>query len=143
MTSRPSRDLLVAAHQQLTSDWWNDHRHRFELFTSVRVEIEAGSGDARAAARRLEALEGIPLLEVTEDAAGLAKRFVGTKGIPENSAEDALHVAIATVHGMNYLLTWNCRHIANAEIMKRLADVAAEAGLTLPWLCTPEQLMGD
>jgi hypothetical protein len=127
----------------LTSDWWHDHRHRFDLFTSVRVEIEAASGDAVAAAHRLQVIEGIPLLEVTEQAAQLAKRFLGTAGIPVNSTEDALQVAIATVHGMDYLLTWNCRDIANGEIIKRLAAVAADAGLALPGLCAPEQLMGN
>ncbi len=142
LTSRRSRDLLVAAHQQLTSDWWQDHRHRFHLFTSQRVLIEAGSGDALAARRRLDALDGIALLQSRDDALQLARHFMRVARFPENSSKDALHVAIAAVHGMNFLMTWNCRDIANAEIVRRLAAVCGEAGWELPILCTPEQLMG-
>ena len=143
LTSRPSRDLLVAAHQQLTGEWWNDHRHRFSLFISPRVLAEAGSGDSAAATRRLAELEGIPVLAFTPEARLLVARFLGNGLIPDRSVEDAAHVAIATVHSMDYLLTWNCRHIVNAEIMKRLAAVAAAEGYSLPVLCTPEQLMGE
>ena len=143
LTSRPSRDLLVAAHQQLTSDWWNDHRHRFSLFVSERVLREAGSGDAIAAARRLAELAGIPQLEFTPEALDLARRFLSEGAIPVKSLEDAIHVAIATVNGMDYLATWNCRHIVNAEIIKRLVKIAGNAGYSLPILCTPEQLMGE
>jgi len=140
--SRPSRDLLVAAHQQLTSDWWNDHRDRFSLFISERVLREAGSGNASAAARRLAELAGVPQLEFTPEALDLAKRFLAEGAIPAKSLEDAIRIAIATVNGMDYLLTWNCRHIVNAEIMKRLVKIAEDAGYLLPVLCTPEQLMG-
>ena len=143
LTSRPSRDLLVAAHQQLTSDWWNDHRHRFSLYVSPRVLAEAGSGDPEAAARRLAPLEGLSVLAFTPDARLLVARFLGNGLIPERSAEDAVLVAIATVHGMDYVLTWNCRHIANAEIFTRLKGVAAAIGYELPMLCTPGQLMGE
>ena len=142
LTSRPSRDLLVAAHQQLTSDWWNDHRHRFSLFVSPRVLAEAGSGDSAAAARRLAELEGIPILAFTPEARLLVTRFLGNGLIPDRSVEDASRVAIATVRGIDYLLMWNCRHIVDAEIMKGLAAVALAEGYALPVLCTPEQLMG-
>jgi hypothetical protein len=143
LTSRPSRDLLVAAHQQLTNDWWQDHRHRFSLYVSPRVLAEAGSGDPVAAARRLTALQGVAVLNLTDEARELAQRFLDSPFIPANAFEDALHVAIATVHGMDYLLTWNCRHIANAEIVRGIAGVAAGRGCQLPVICTPEQLMGD
>ncbi len=134
---------MVAAHQQLTSYWWNDHRHRFNLFVSPRVLAEAASGDSGAAARRLAELEGIPILTFTPEARLLVWHFLGNGLIPERFAEDAAHVAIATVHGMDFLLTWNCRHIVNAEIMRRLIAVAAAEGYALPVLCTPEQLMGE
>jgi hypothetical protein len=143
LTSRPSHDLQVAAHQLLTHDWWHDHRHRFSMFVSERVLREAGSGDSVAAARRLAQLAGIPELEFTTEALDLAKRFLTEGAIPAKSLEDAIHVAIATVHGMDYLLTWNCRHIVNAEIMRRLANIAETAGYSIPILCTPEQLMGN
>ncbi len=143
LTSRPSRDLVVAAHQRITSDWWQDHRHSFELFVSPRVLAEAGSGDAAAAARRLAELKGIPVLAFTPEARRLVTRFLGSGIIPVHSAEDAAHVAIAAVHGMDILLTWNCRHIANAVIARRLERAAAADGYSLPMLCTPDQLMGD
>ena len=143
LTSRPSRDLQVAAHQQVTNEWWHDHRHRFDLFVSERVLREAGSGDASAAARPLAELEGIPELEFTADARDLASRFLAESAIPAKSLDDAIHVAIATVNGMDFLATWNCRHIVNAQIMKRLVRIARGAGYSLPILCTPEQLMGN
>ncbi len=143
LTSRPSRDLIVAAHQQATSYWWHNHRHRFSLFVSPRVLAEAGSGDPVAAARRLAALQGIVVLDLTDEARELAQRFLESHFIPAKAFEDALHMAIATVHGMDYLLTWNCRHIANAEIARGIAGVAAGCGCQLPAICTPEQLMGD
>jgi hypothetical protein len=121
LASRRSRDVIVAGHQEVTLEWWNRRRHRFSLFTSSRVLLEVASGDAGAAARRLAVLRGMAVLDLTED---------------------AFHVAIATVHGMAHLLTWNCRHIANAEIERRLAGVAEDLGYSLPAICTPEQLMG-
>jgi hypothetical protein len=137
LTSRPSRDLLVAAHQQLISDWWNGHRHRFSLFISVRVLLEAGAGDASAAALRLAELAGLPQLEFTPEALDLARRFLAESAIPAKSLEDAIHIAIATVNGMDYLLTWNCRHIVNAEIMKHLARIAEDAGYSLLLIARP------
>jgi len=107
------------------------------------VLAEAGSGDPEAAARRLAPLEGLSVLAFTPDARLLVARFLGNGLIPERSAEDAVLVAIATVHGMDYVLTWNCRHIANAEIFTRLKGVAAAIGYELPMLCTPGQLMGE
>lgn len=143
LTARPSRDLVIAAHQQLTADWWNNRRDRFRLHISERVLREARSGDADAAARRLAELQGIPLLKITDEVTELLRQFLAKGIIPRKAAEDAFHIAIATVNRMNYLLTWNCRHIVNAEIMKGLAKAAAVMGYTLPVLCTPEQLMGD
>jgi hypothetical protein len=96
-----------------------------------------------AASRRLAELACIPELEFTPGARNLVARFLARGAMPRTSLEDAIHVAIATVHGMDYLLTWNCRHILNAEIMKRMVQVARDAGYTLPVLCTPEQLMGN
>ena len=142
LTSRPCRDLMVAAHQQVTSDWWHDHRNKFSLFVSPRVLADDGSDDPAAAARRLAELEGILILPFTPEARLLVTRFLASGLIPDKSAEHAAHIAIATVHGMDYLLTWNCRHIVNAEIMKPLAAVALAGGYPLPMLCTPEQLIG-
>ena len=143
LTARPSRDLVVAAHQELTSEWWAQHRWRFDLFVSDLVLQEASQGDPGASARRLAELAGIPVLETTEEARDLAREFVERNVIPKTAVEDAFHVAVATAQGMDFLLTWNCRHIANAEIIGRLEMLCDELGYEMPTLCTPEQLMGD
>jgi hypothetical protein len=143
LTARPSRDLVVAAHQELTAEWWEGHRGRYDLFVSDLVLREVARGDEAAAARRLEELSGIEVLGLDTTALELARAFVERGLIPPKAVEDALHVAVATTHGMDFLLTWNCRHIANAEIMGRLEGVCVELGYLMPVLCTPEQLMGD
>jgi hypothetical protein len=143
LAARPSRDLIVGAHQELTIEWWAHHRQRFEVFISDLVLQEAARGDQIAAAKRLAELSGIAVLETTEEARELAREFVDRGLIPQKAVEDAFHVAIATAQGMDFLLTWNCRHIANAEIIERLQSVCEELGYEMPTLCTPEQLMGD
>lgn len=120
LTARTSRDLIVAAHQELTFEWWDQHRHSFDLFVSGLVLEEAASGDPEMAARRLAELRGIPVLGLDEEARALAKRFLESGLMPSKAVGDAIHVALATLHGMDYLLTWNCRHIANAEIVRGL-----------------------
>lgn len=119
------------------------HRERFDLFISGIVLLEAGRGDPEAAARRLAALNGIGVLDLTDRARDLAGAFLARRVVPAQAVDDALHVAVATVEARDFLLTWNCRHIANAEIMEGLRSVCAESGYRLPVLCTPEQLMGD
>ncbi len=143
LTARESGDLIVAAHQEITTEWWESYRGRYDLFVSDLVLREAARGDEAAAARRMKELSSIEVLSLDTTALELARAFVERGLIPAKVVEDALHVAIATTHGMDFLLTWNCRHIANAEIMGRLEGVCAEFGYLMPVLCTPEQLMGD
>lgn len=143
LTGRRSRDLVVAAHQQITEEWWNDRSTAFELFVSQSVLTEAAAGDPEAARRRLAVLEQLPLLEITAEAEELAASLVTGGLVPSRAAEDAVHISLATVHGMDYLLTWNCRHIANAEIRQRLLAWMATRGYSLPVICTPEELSGD
>ena len=112
LTARPSRDLLRAAHQGITREWWEDHRGRFDLFASRVVVEEAGRGNPDAARRRLDALDGLPLLEMTEEAFELAQSLLETGVLPRKARIDALHIAVAAVHGMDILLTWNCKHLA-------------------------------
>jgi hypothetical protein len=143
LTARPSRDLVVAAHQELTIEWWLGHRQRFDLYISDIVLREAARGDELAAAKRLSELGGLDVLALDDTARDLARLFVERRLIPERAVEDALHVAVATAQGMDFLLTWNCRHIANAEVSERLEAACLELGYRMPVLCTPEQLMGD
>jgi PIN domain len=143
LIARPSRDLIIAAHQQLTQDWWENRRVSFDLYASQLVIQESSAGDAVMAQKRLEALDQIPLLDVNRESIALARTLVEKGPIPEKAAVDALHIAIATVHGMDYLLTWNCRHIANAEMQTAVAAVCRVAGYEPPVICTPEELLGS
>lgn len=143
LTARKSRDLVVAAHQEITQRWWNRRRRAFELYCSQAVIREARAGDKHAAAKRLAALEDMPLLEVNESARRLAAALVKAATLPDKAIEDALHIALAAAHGMDYLLTWNCKHIANAEIRNIVAAVSYAHGYGAPVICTPEELMGE
>ena len=143
LASRPSRDLIVAAHQQLTHDWWRSHRDDFDLYSSQLVQQEAAAGDPVVAAKRLELLTNAQLLVASAEALALASELVDREAVPANVPEDAAHIAIATVHGMDYLLTWNCRHIANAMLFKKIEAICSGSEYELPVICTPEALMGD
>lgn len=142
LTAFGSRDLVLAAHQELTRDWW-ESRNDFGLFASQVVIEEASAGDAGAASRRLEALRGVPLLNVTDDASLLATSLVRDGGLPPKARLDAFHVAIATVHGIDYLLTWNCKHIANAALRGKIENICKAAGYQPPIICTPFELPRD
>ena len=142
-TSRPSRDLVVAAHQRITRDWFSGGAQTYDLFVSQLVIREVQSGDREAADERLAFLEDIPLLAATDAAARLAEALVSDGVVPETAGEDALHIAIAAVHGVDYLVTWNCRHIANATMRSGIERVCREAGYEPPVICTPEELIGD
>lgn len=140
LTATPSRDIVQAAHQQITREWW-ERRTRFDLFVSQVVISEAELGDGDAAKRRLAALKDIPQLDVDLAAADLAERFVESRTLPQKAAVDALHIAVAVVNGMDYVLTWNCKHIANAAIRRRIEQTCRAAGLRPPIICTPEELL--
>jgi PIN domain len=138
----PSRDLLVAAHQQITRAWWESRRPHFDLYVSELVLTEARAGDAEVASRRLDLLAGIPLLPPGDEILELAEDLIAGGAIPRKAERDAAHIAFATVYGCEYLLTWNCTHIANAELNRAIRRVVEQRGFDLPTLCTPEELMG-
>lgn len=142
LTARPSPALVAAAHQQVTREWWDHHRHRFDQFISQLVLEEAARGDPDAAARRLTAIEGLAVLEATQSAAKLVDLLISDGALPSIARDDATHVAIAAVHHIDYLLTWNCRHIDNAEAKPMIRSVCAVHGFVCPEICTPEELMG-
>jgi len=141
LAARPSRDIIIAAHQELTNEWWENRRKRFDVFVSQLVIQEAKAGDKNAAQKRLDILEQMPLLELNEKVISLARILMG-EVIPPKAVEDALHIAVATIHGMDYLLTWNCKHIANAEKEHAIAAVCRSNNFEPPIICTPEELMG-
>jgi predicted nucleic acid-binding protein len=135
----PSRDLVRAAHQQITREWWA-HRDKFDLYASRLVVQECQAGDTQAAADRLAVLAGIPLLREDADVATLAEALVRDVPLPEKAAADALHIATAAVHGVKYLLTWNCAHLANVVLRPQIEAVCRAAGYEPPLVCTPEEL---
>ena len=118
-------------------------RPKFGIYVSQMVIQEASAGDKNAANLRLEALREIPLLATQDDALMLAERYIEKGPLPKKAAEDALHIAVATVHGMDYLLSWNCKHIANAEMRQAIIKISQACGYECPIICTPEELMGD
>lgn len=142
LTARMSRDIVTLANQKLTQDWWENHRGGYDTFVSQPVVREVSAGDPQAAQKRLQALNGLPLLEVTQEALDLARIFVEKTSLPAKAGVDALHMAIAATSGMDYLLTWNCRHIANGAIRPRVEAVCREQGYQPAFICTPYELMG-
>lgn len=142
LAARPTGNLVGAAWQAITADWWETQRGRFELRASEVTVSEAGGGDAGAAARRLEALADCALLPVTEAAVELSEALVRGGAVPEKAESDAMHVAVAAVHGVDYLLTWNCRHLDNAETKPVMRRICGEWGYVVPEICTPQELMG-
>lgn len=142
LTGPPSRDLIIAAHQQITREWW-EGRKRFDLYASQIVVQEARGGDPKAASSRLKILEGISILELTPESRDLAKRLLTQGPIPQKAALDALHIAIAVVSGMDFLVTWNCTHIANAAMRIMIEGVCRSLGYEPSVICTPEELMEE
>jgi len=149
LTAWPSQDLVTAAHQQITHQWWQTRRPDFDLFTSSKISLvflvidESSEGDPDAATRRLEVLDDIPLLETSEYVAELAQALIGQVPFPKRATADALHIAIAVVSGMDYLLTWNCTHIANAARRSAIESVCRSKGYEIPIICTPEELLEE
>ena len=143
IVARPARDLLQAARQQMTKDWWNLKRDQHELFTSQIALDEIAAGEREMARRRLALIGRIPVLELTSDAEALAVNILQSGLLPASADSDAAHIALATVHKMDILLTWNCRHIANAAIVGRLRRLVEVQGRQLPEIYTPEELLGE
>src|SRR6266487_2458548 len=142
LVARPSRDVIVAGHQQTTQEWWANRRSEFECAISQVVIDEASAGDATEAQKRLDIIAGLPELEITADAEVLAEAIMASGVLPPHVARDAAHVAVAAVHAVDYLLTWNCKHLANAQIARRIAVVCEKLGRKMPIICTPDELMG-
>jgi len=141
LAMRLSGMLRVAANQQTTRDWWHNHRHNFELFVSRFVVDECSDGDSTAVEERLVYLEGIPLLEISDDVDPLATSLLGGVPLPEKASIDALHISVAAVNGVEYLLTWNCKHIANPSMRPKIERICRDMGFEPPVICTPQELL--
>ena len=142
LTARPSRDVVVAANIEITREWWDTRRSDFQLYSSQAVVKETSRGDAAIASQRLEIVRNLALLDLNQSVLDLAEQLLGRSNLPAKADVDAIHIAAATVHGMDYLLTWNCKHIANAQIQRKLAKISLDFGYELPILCTPYELLG-
>jgi predicted nucleic acid-binding protein len=140
---RNQRDLIVAAHQELTREWWDSRRQKFTLYASAVVIEEARRGNAALAQARMELIQELRLADVTPSARELANRLLLEAALPTKANADALHIAVAAVNGIDYLLTWNCSHLANAFMIPRVEKVCRVAGFEPPYICTPQELMED
>jgi predicted nucleic acid-binding protein len=142
LASKPSRDLIIAAHQQVTHECWQRRRNAFEVFVSELVIAEASVGDPEAVQRRQTILQGLPLLDITPSVSDLANHIATAVRLPSRAAADAVHIATAACNGIQFLLTWNSKHIANAELRPRVERTCRALGYEPPVLCTPDELMG-
>jgi predicted nucleic acid-binding protein len=143
LRQRPSPQVVMAARQVLTHQWWNDERFKYELVTSQYVVDEASAGDPVLAAERLELLDSIPLLPLDPAIAQIANEIMNRAILPQNARTDALHIAMVAHHRIQYLLTWNCRHIANATILPRIHKLLTDLSIPIPVICTPEEMVND
>ena len=143
LTARPSRDLVIAGHQAVTAEWWDDRRTRYDVYVSPLVVEEISASDTSAAAERLRVIADIPSVAVAADAESLASALLAANAVPANSARDALHIAIAATQGIDYLITWNFKHINNASTRTMVINAVSDFALDCPVLCSPEELMGE
>ena len=141
LTARTSCDLVAAARQRATQQWWDREREHYDLIISEAVVGEAAQGDEGAAARRLAVLAGLPEVDLTDAGAALAEAPLHPGPIPLKAALDATHIAAAASAGADYLLTWNFKHLANAALRKRIEQTCRSSGYEPPTICTPEELL--
>ncbi|MCU0720365.1 MAG: type II toxin-antitoxin system VapC family toxin [Pirellula sp.] len=143
LRQKPSSQVVAAARQLLTHQWWNDHRLKYELVVSQYVIDEASAEDVLLAKERLESLDGIPLLPITPEVPKIAQRIMALGVLPPKAQVDALHISPAAHHRIQYLLTWNRKNIANAKILPTIHGIRTEMGIPIPIICTPEEMLGD
>ena len=141
LAGRPSSDLIVAAQQKITHDWWQEARTKFSISISEAVLEEIEAGDPDAANRRQTFVANLPILELKDDVAILAEDYLNRLQLPQSAQLDALHMAYAVVYEMDYLLTWNCKHIANGVIIQRLQTANLELTRHTPIIVTPQELL--
>lgn len=140
LTAWQSAELVTAAHQQITKEWWQTRRGDFALFVSELVVREAQVGDPEAAKLRLDVIAGLNVLSLNDAATELAEHISRELRLPDRASADALHISLSIVQGMDYLITWNCRHIANARHRQKIEDICDAVGYVSPVICTPEEL---
>ena len=140
LVARPSRNLISAARQKITCDWWEKQRHSYQNLVSELVVAESTKGDKDAVELRLNALKEISVLSIEQECAEIAELFFTKAYLPEKARADTLHIAIATYYKIDFLLTWNCRHLANAHFIRKLQKISYDEKLVLPTICTPQEM---
>jgi len=143
LVARPSSNLISAARQKITYDWWSFQKNKYESYISELVLAEASRGDNNAKKLRLDIVKNIPALNIDNKCIELAELFFEKASLPEKARDDALHVAIATHYKMDFLLTWNCRHLANAHLFRKLQKISFEECLVIPTICTPQEMLDE
>lgn len=143
LAARPSRDTILIGQQKCTRDWWNKRAAHFEIFVSEVVVGEISDGETAMAARRMELIKPFALLESNDAVKALTRALVHGGPLPEKAARDAAHIALSAVHGMHFLLTWNCTHIANAMMYAKMREICAAHGCECPVICTPDELLAE
>ncbi|MBM2813428.1 MAG: hypothetical protein HW421_190 [Ignavibacteria bacterium] len=143
LAAKQSRDLIVAANQQITHEWWDNRRNLFDLFSSSLVIEEASKGDSDAANKRLAILNNINIIGLNPEIMKFAGMIINGRILPTKASDDAIHISVAIIYSFDYLLTWNCKHIANAEIQKQILKLANKFGYEMPVICTPYELLGE
>jgi predicted nucleic acid-binding protein len=141
LTAQPSRDLVIAGHQEATRELWLQLASQFETYVSALVLQEAGRGNPEQAQKRLEALIPFPLLNIDDEARSLAEQIIAGKGIPKEFPEDALHIAVAAVNGIDLIVTWNFAHLNNPFTRTRIRQIVERAGYPGPEICSPDELL--
>jgi len=141
LTARPGRDLIVAAHQQVTVEWWENALPKLEPFISPIVIEEVSRGDEYASTLRLEKIAEFPVLEITSEVRKLAELYFEKIPVPDKARGDAFHLAVATFHGMDFLVSWNFSHILNARVRSVIQEINTMREISTPIICTPEELM--
>ena len=139
--ARPTDQLIVAAHQELTRQWWEQRLKGFRAYISQFVLDEVRDGDPIMVRKRLRALRGLERLPTVNTALELGRKLLLSGLFPRAAARDASHLSMAAAYGLQFLVTWNCRHLANARVFDRVWRICREAGYECPVVCTPEELM--
>ena len=141
LTAKPSRDIMIASHQEATREPWPKLLTKYDAYISALVFEEAKRGDPDQAKMRLAAIEPFPLLDIDDEARSLAENFIAKKAIPAEYPEDALHIALAAVNGIDVLITWNFAHLNNPFTRKMIRQIVEGEGFVCPEICSPEELM--
>ena len=141
LTAKPSRDIMIAGHQEVTRELWAKLSSRYETYVSALVFQEAGRGDPDQAQMRLAAIAKFPMLDIDDEARFLADKIIAKKGISTEYPEDALHIAVAAVNGIEVILTWNFAHLNNPFTRKKVRKIVEAEGYICPEICSPEELL--